>query len=308
MTLPLVEYDDLFVYAPSYLAWEAQGLHEGKALGTSREEDLVLLDLDQTMHSLVNPEQFGKQRKAGTTVGKRRLKDVQKRIEPELNAHVIRFQDGYTTESEFRKAMHKTMKAAWKDVFLAGVRASGVKGTGTGGSPGKPLVSLTDPHDEKWIRSAMQHEMRFLNGMIRAVVEHTWKMPLPRRIRMYVDALESFYDNARILGLPPLTKIHWIVPRKDSRVCHSCRYLAHHSPYSKKTLPTVPRSGLTICLTNCRDRLLLRMVDQDEALRLHQNSPTRGTHIRKLRKIKQQGHARGILPAALLKDPKGAPI
>jgi len=302
-----VEYDDLFVYAPSFLSWEdavlGGELWEGKALGTAKETDLVLLDLDKTMQSFLDPEGFAKERKSGLTVGKRRLKKVQQRVEPELNKHINGYLGGGIDEKEFRQRMHKTMKVAWKEVFLAGVRSAGIQGTGTGGLPGKQLVQLTDPNDEKWIKGAMRHETQFLNGMIQAVIDETWVMPLPRRVRMYVDALESFYDSARVIGLPAAVKIHWMIgaKKKDRKtVCHSCRYLAHHSPYSKKTLPTVPRSGLTLCLTNCRDRLLVRMADQETAIALHQSSPTRGTHIKKLRKIKQQGHAHGILPENLL--------
>lgn len=310
MTFQL-EYDDLFLYAPSYVEWErtvgAGHLWEGKAIGTAKEADLVFLDLDKTLQQFANPEQSAKERKTGRTVGKKRLKKVQKETEPKLLDLIGRFQSGEDDAKQFRKKMHATMKVAWREVFLAGVRASGIQGTGSGGLPGKPLVSLTDPNDEKWIKGAMAHEMRFLNGMVDAIVEETYVMPLPRRVRMYMDALESFYDSARVMGLPTLVKIHWIIPKKDGRVCDSCKYLAHHSPYSKKTLPTVPRSGLTLCLTNCRDRLLLRMTDQDDALKLLQSSPTRATHIRKLRQIKRTGSAEGLLPDSVLKesDPGG---
>jgi hypothetical protein len=183
--------------------------------------------------------------------------------------------------------MTATMKKAWKEVFIAGARASGLGG---GQGAGKPLVQLTT-EDEKWVRSAMTHEMQFLNGMLDAIVDESFVMPLPRRIGMYMDALESFYDSARVIGLPATSAIHWIIPKKDNRVCASCKYLAEHSPYSKRTLPTVPRSGATICLTNCRDRLFVRIVDQAKAQSLHEGSPTRGTHIKQLRRIKRLGHA-----------------
>lgn len=283
-----VTYDDLFVYAPSYGLWEASRvagqLFEGKSLGTAKEHDLVFLQKDRSMDFLLKPEQYAKERESGRKSGRKKLVDTQAAVEPVLNRIVGWYQSKKIDEAEFRKQMTTTMKKAWKDVFEAGVRASGVLGKN-----GDVATNL-GPDDEVWIRSAMKHEMQFLNGMLDAIVDETYVMPLPRRIHMYVDALSSFYDSARVIGLPAMSAISWITPKKDGKVCASCEYLAAHSPYSKKTLPTVPRSGATICLTNCRDRLLVRVIEPAEAVKLHQSSPTRATHIKKLRKIKQLGH------------------
>ena len=283
-TLPEYEYDDLFVYAPSYLLWERGDLTEGKAVGTAKEADLVLLDKDRTMHAILNPQKFAKERKGGADTGRKKLRAVQEIVEPLLNRFVRYYQRNQIDEAELRKQITATLQKAWKEVFVAGVRASGIPGQG----PSKALVSLTT-EDQKWMRSAMQHEMRFLNKMLDAIVNETYKMPLPKRIHMYVRTLESFYDSARVIGLPATVSVHWIVPKKDGRVCESCEYLAANSPYSKRTLPTVPRSGLTQCLSNCRDRLLVRVVSQDEALALHESSPARSTHISRLRAIKRRG-------------------
>lgn len=290
LNLPAFAYDDLFVFAPSCLAWESAAMSgrllEGKSLGTAKEQDLVFLDKDRTMDAVFYPEKYKADKKVGADVGRKKLRETQRIVEPLLNRFVRDYQKGRITEQELRKQVTATMKKAWKEVFIAGVRASGLGG---GQGPGQPLVKLT-PEDETWVRSAMKHEMQFLNGMLDAIVDETYVMPLPRRIGMYMDALESFFDSARVIGLPATAAIHWIIPKKDRRVCNSCTYLAENSPYSKRTLPTVPRSGATLCLTNCRDRLFVRIVDQDKALALHQSSPTRGTHIKNLRRIKRLGH------------------
>lgn len=287
--LPEFTYDDVFVYAPSYLMWEAAAqrgdLFEGKALGTAKEADLVFLDKDRTMYALLHPEKFATERKSGADTGRKKLKAVQDAVEPVLNRYVRYYQRKLIDEAELRKQLTATLKKAWKEVFTAGVRASGIPGQG----PGKALVQFT-PEDEAWIKSAMQHEMRFLNGMLDAIVEESYVMALPKRIHMYVRTLESFYDSARVIGLPATVALSWITPKRDGRVCASCEYLAEHSPYSKRTLPTTPRSGVTLCLSSCRDRLFVRVVDQDKVLELHQSSPTRGTHIKRLREIKRLGH------------------
>lgn len=283
-----VQYDDLFIYAPSFALWEeltADGqLLEGKYVGTAREVDLVFLDQDRTIEAFLHPEKYAKERKVGGTVGKRRLRELQDRVFDELYSEVLRHDKRMTEPREFKREIEKVMKRAWRDAFLAGVRAAGLPGRGHGVSG----VEL-GPDDEKWFKSAVAHEMRFLNKFATAVTEQSYRMPLDRRTRMYVDALESFYDSARVIGMPATSLFRW-TGKHDKKVCASCRYLKQHSPYHKKILPTVPRAGLTICLTNCRDRLLVRVVDDRTALDTLQGSPlTREQHVRNLLEIKRRG-------------------
>lgn len=282
-----VQYDDLFVFAPSFAAWEAcaaEGLTEGKYVGAVPEQDIVLLDKDRTIHAFLHPEQYAQERKVGVTVGKRKLKHTQDALYPELFALVTRADKGRIDGAEFKRDVVKLMRRAWRDAFLAGIRSTGIQGRGHGVQG----VEL-EPDDERWFKGAMKHEMRFLNRFVGAVLEGTYKMPLDRRTRMYVDALESFYDSARVIGLPATSVLRW-TGKKDKRVCASCRYLRAFNPYHKKTLPTVPRAGLTLCLTNCRDRLLVRVVSSQQAIDILQGSPySREEHVRNLLEIKRLG-------------------
>lgn len=294
-----VQYDDLFVFAPSFALYEeleAEGgsrtLDEGKYVGAAREVDLAFIDKDRTMDAFLRPEEFARERKVGVTVGKRRLKEIKERTYEELLRSVVRGDRGRHDFASLKREATKVMKRAWRDAFLAGVRSTGIKGRGQGMSG----VALS-PDDETWLKTAMTHEMRFLNKYALAVIEGTYRMPLPRRTQMYVDALESFYDSARVIGLPATSVLRW-TGKKDKRVCASCEYLHQHNPYHKKNLPTVPRSGLTICLTNCRDRLLVRVVDSDRALQVLRDSAyTRAGHVKNLLEIKRLGK----LPARLAK-------
>lgn len=282
------EEDDLFILAPSILQFEALelGLLEGKSVGTSAELDLLFLDLDKTIQAKVRPKQFSTERKKGVQVGRRVLEDVQRRVERELLTIMLRHDAGqYSSYEAFREDAIKLMKPAWKQVFEAGVRSTGIR---RGARKSGPLVKLS-ADDQKWLRSAMTHEMRFLNGFMRAVDEGTWKMPLPRRVKMYVRTLEAFYDSARVIGLPATVMMHWI-GENDERTCLGCKYLFEHSPYTKKTLPTVPRAGLTPCLSNCRDKLLIRQSTSEAVISRTEDSLTRETHIKNLRRIKQRGH------------------
>lgn len=272
--------DELFVYADGLL-------EEGKALGTADPFHLVLAQ-DMSSVKDADPSAFAQRRRYGADVGRRVLARTQEETREEMLMTFRAFQGKKITERGLRRYMTEAMKSAWRKVFLAGLRAGGVPGTGAGGGD-SPLVGLT-AHDERWIKSAMQHEMRFLNKMVKAILEGTYRMPLERRINMYVDALQSFYESARVIGLPLTTEIRWHGP-SDKRTCLGCQYLFEHSPYTKITLPTTPRSGLTPCLTNCRDRLWIRRVGPEEAQKITEGSQfPRAKHIENLRTIKRTGH------------------
>jgi hypothetical protein len=291
---PFDEASDWLVIAPSvFIAAdiEARGeLFEGKALGTAKEQDIVFLDKDQTVKAATDPEGDKWRRHQGVTVGKRKLDKAKSEAYPLVLNAIFAFQSGKLTEAQMRKAVVKAMKRAWKATFFAGVRSSGVPGD----FGEKKWRLQTTPSDEKWLKSAMQHEMRFLNKMLKSIIEETYKMPLARRVRMYIDALESFYNSARVMGLPVNTLFHWRISPEGKRketVCKSCLYLAKHSPYTKMTLPTTPRSGLTICLTNCRDKLVARRVDGEKVMAVTNASQYKKSgHIKNLRKLKRTGH------------------
>ncbi len=284
------QFDDLFVFMPSFLiaeCLEARGeVFEGKAIGTAEIADLALKK-DQLFVKDSDPQAFANERKKGQTVGARKFKAATKAAKTGLLRTIRQLQQGKIEEKEFRRESTKTMRTAWRDVFLAGLRAGGSKGEGSG--KGKVLVKL-DVGDDKWLRSAVQHEMRFLNAFLTAIIENTYTMPLKRRVGMYLDALQSFYNSARVIALPSNVVIWWKGPN-DKRTCPSCQYLFENSPYSKITLPTTPRSGLTICLTNCRDRLWIKRVPPEKAESMFTGALVeRQRYIRKLRKIKKQGH------------------
>lgn len=283
--------DPPFILAPSFLLAEqaeADGrLVEGKALGTAELQDLSLL------RDLVHPkdsdlEAFARARDVGTRVGWRKYAQVKERTAQELLDLLRRWKREKIEEPAFRKEAVRTMKRAWRDVFLAGIRASGTPPSGLRGK-GDPMVVIA-PRDDNWLRSAVQHEMRFLNKFLDAAVSGDFVMPLEHRAKMYVNALDAFYDAARLIGLPNNVAIHWIASG-DEHTCASCRFLAEHSPYAMENIPCTPRNGMTLCLTNDRCWLYIRRVTEPAARRIaEQAAYTRDGLVRKLRKIKRTGH------------------
>jgi hypothetical protein len=164
--LDLFQYDDLFLFAPSFTIAEELGwpLDEGKYVGTAKEVDLVFLDKDKTMDAFLRPEDFANARKKGVTVGKRALKRIKRRALAELLPVVLAHDRGETWNTDFQKDASTIMRRAWRDVFVAGVRSTGIRGT----NPHTPIEF--SPADEKWLKGAIKHEMRFLN----------WGCPRPR--------------------------------------------------------------------------------------------------------------------------------
>lgn len=276
-----IDPEGLFIYAPSFVVMRS--LVEGKSLGTARDEDKFLLQNVGRLRG-IDPFSLATASKTGLTVGKRKLLTVQERVRTELASLIAKFKTGKMKDDGFRSAMVKTMKLAWRDVFLAGLRGGGVEGTGPGSN--KPVVRL-GPGDERWLKSAMTHEMQFLNGFVDAIVNETGKMRLEQRVKMYVDALSSFYDSARVIGLPSDILIHWVGPA-DKQTCASCRYLFENGPYTKFTLPTTPRSGMTLCLclTDCRvDILSKRGKLPLEQLRVGDDVWTHRNRWRRVRRV-----------------------
>lgn len=277
-----VLHDDLFEYDESMRPYV---LSEGKAIGTAKLSQLTLKQ-DMLFPKESDPEKLQSERKKGQTVAARVFETATAESRKEFRRLLKRWAAGKVEERELRKSATKIMKGAWKKVFLAGLRAGGTVGGGSG--PGKELVHL-DAADEAWVRGAMQHEMRYLNGFIRALVEESTKMDPIRRADMYIDALYSFFESARVISLPTAVRIWWKGP-DDHKTCLSCSYLFDQSPYTKLTLPTTPRSGLTLCLTNCRDHLFVRKVPPEVVETDIQGALVeRQRLIRKLRKIKRTG-------------------
>lgn len=271
------KYEDPIILAPTMLS-------EGKAIGTARRADLVLLN---HLHHAKHIDEVPDARKIGQTVGRRKLIEVQSRVRQKLGKLVTYYLNGDIPEKELRFNSMNLMRQAWSDVFLAGLRGGGIVGTGSGGN--KPMVQLGEG-DDKWLNGAIKHEAGFLKGFLDDLVAGKYSMDPIRRAGMYADSLSSFYESARVIGMPAASLIHWVGP-DDNRTCAGCRYLFEHSPYTKFILPCSPRSGACSCLVRCRDRLFIRLATTDEALAvLSGHKYSRGQHVANLEKLKSQGH------------------
>ncbi len=274
----MIDYymDDLFIFLPSTLT-------EGKSIGSADIRDLTVMK-KMVQNQYKNAQTFAKIRKAGADTGRKVLAKAKKETKQALTQIFGIYDFDSSNPEHFKKTAQTIMREAWRTVYLAGLRAGGIPGSGKG--PAGELVNIEKGPESKWLKGAMQHEMRFFNKFLAAVIAGTTKMPIHKRIDMYVDALTSFYDSARVIGLPDTVLIYWAGPN-DKVTCVSCEYMFKNSPFTKLTLPTVPRSGMTACLTNCRDRLMIRQASQKRVREVETEGKTRARYLAALRKIKK---------------------
>jgi hypothetical protein len=285
MSVPNYESDDLFILAPSTVLSLSGKIEEGKALATVAQQDLMLLQNVGKLRTF-DAIEVGHDRKVGVTVGRRKLRKVQEETRTDIARFIHQFYRHKLTESQFRKKVRNRMKESWRDVFLAGLRAGGATGTGQGAKA--PMVIL-GPGDDKWLKTAMTHETRYLNGFLTAVVEESGTMSLDRRLGMYIDTMESFFDSARVIALPAQSLIYWVGPG-DKRTCPGCRYMFERGPFTKFNLPTTPRAGVTACISNCRDRLFVRSAPLKEITERESEMPDRDAMLARLKRIKLAGY------------------
>lgn len=79
-------------------------------------------------------------------------------------------------------------------------------------------------------------------------------------VTSYTDSLEAQFYNGYVAALPPDARIiDWqLDPDKAVDHCPDCLDIASAGPYSRKTLPTVPRAGDTQCMWRCKCKLVIK--------------------------------------------------
>jgi len=117
------------------------------------------------------------------------------------------------------------------------------------------------PEDTSQVGGAMNFESGFWQDFQRDIKDKSYpRERVETRAKMYGDAIYSQYWNGYTAGLPDTTELAWIMG--DAEHCEDCENMAANSPYTKASLPTVPRAGDTRCLSNCKCRIL-ELVNED---------------------------------------------
>jgi hypothetical protein len=181
----------------------------------------------------------------------------------------------------------KAWRAVYEQVRDLGRKAAGIDRL----APDEQHVT----HDEEtWFRGAVREELRFWHVFLedvnegRTVGERTWL-----RFDAYVKALRFMYDASRTLAIPEHnTLIYWMGPKRDDpTICGGCLYMIERSPFPKEVMPATPRDGSTPCLTNCRHKIMVRVVGLEEDVRRRKAAlPSREVMVRELLRIKEGAH------------------
>lgn len=189
--------------------------------------------------------------------------------------HVVQYTDAFLAQG-FKRTLRTLYYRGYRLGMRASAHAEGVQASG-----------MLQPRDRAWIESALRHEFRFLNKMVTAITTDTWKMPIPQRIGMYVDAANAVFHAGKANASPSDVAFWWETRSKEP--CASCQLLKKYSPYTRKTLPTTPCAGATICLTNCKCGLRTEKITAADARRIEREALSKHYLLRRVLKAKRDG-------------------
>jgi hypothetical protein len=198
-------------------------------------------------------------------------------------------------ESKVQLETAKRWREAYERVREVGRRASGLDKL--------PVTKEVLREEEEWFRSYVREELRlwhvFLEeireGRVGGVDEFLAGQPqgrLYQRFEAYLRALRAMYEASRVYALPRDVLVYWMGPKRDDpSICEGCVYMMERSPFPKDKLPAVPRDGSTVCLTNCRHRVVLRVARSlNEVQRRRSALPAREEMVRDLERIREAKH------------------
>jgi len=169
----------------------------------------------------------------------------------ELKNNLSGLISGKISKDEYLVLQRSAIKTAYENSYLAGKTYSQTTEMTLGDDERRSLAYQTT------------QEMSFMTKFADDVINQGGKMNYFKRLQMYVDGLNAVFMAGRVAYLPEQVEIIWQLGETDKH-CVDCLSFAANSPYSKKTLPTLPRAGNSRCLSNCRCRLNYRFIGSDD--------------------------------------------
>lgn len=277
--------------------WAGIQLLEGKAIGTALMKANVG-ERDLSMRHLPRQRVKDALQKASQNAPAA-LAQVYASTRGTLLGVANRFAGGKLSRDEARVRSAKLLRDAYERVREIARRASAVDQLAHEGH--------VYAEEERWFRSAVREEVGYFHAFLEDV--RRGRAPhIAERVEGYVRALRFMYEAARIQAMPDNVLLYWTGPRQsqDEHVCDGCEYLMERSPFTKDNIPAVPRDGMTQCLTNCRHRILVRVVrDLNEVVRRRAVLGRRESMIRKLEEMKEEAGLGRRVPktTGLARDP-----
>jgi hypothetical protein len=269
------------------VALPRKSLHETKQVGKHAGLDPAS---DFALQASAEAPRHKQRRASAGKTQKKRLKTVQSKFEKDLIAVIKKYRAGGKSMKWLRGEGKRLLTTAYTDAYKLGMAATGMLAPRTGKKvKGKrPKAELT-AEDKKWIASSTKKELIYLNRLLGHVIEDNVRGNLPKRIKAYSQTVGSVYDASRIIADTPMVVIHWVLEtnrskRKTPKPCPDCQLLHKLSPFTKYTLPTTPKAGLTRCLSNCLCRLRIIIVKRTEVEKIKRKNKSADFLIRKVQR------------------------
>lgn len=210
----------------------------------------------------------------------KQLKILKRKYQFALEDVLEDVENGDLNEKAALSRLRDVFNETFRQAYALGLKAQGV---GSRRKTGR-IVSLFTENDNHFIRTAVGEELRYMSKFVKAIYKDSTSMTIENRMRLYVNGLDGLFGAGRVAALPANSVIWWAGP-VDKNKCESCFYMRDNSPYMPHTLPTTPRAGDTLCLGNCRDKLVVRLAESAEIRRVEEGK-TRAEHISSLNKIR----------------------
>lgn len=173
--------------------------------------------------------------------------DLKEEFQTSLSGILQSYQKGQISADVMESMWRSEIKDAWQQAYKLGV-----------GSVGNPFGIWEE--DKSWLKGAEAEEFGYLGKFVDDIKQSELTMGIEDRLAMYVETLDGVYHHGQVDGSPEFVKIHWIL--KEAKHCDDCIRYAARSPYTKKTLPAVPRDGNSRCLSHCQCVLRFEYAEQ----------------------------------------------
>jgi len=160
----------------------------------------------------------------------------------ELFKHMELLLGGKLTKEQYEVLQKTTISKHFTNSYLLGKKFNQ-----------RTETTLSDS-ERRFIVYQTTEEMKYMSKFADDMINMSGKMPYKRRMNMYAGGLDPLFKLGDIAYLPEDMQIEWILGITDKH-CIDCLMFAKNSPYTKKTLPGIPRSCNSRCLNNCKCKL-----------------------------------------------------
>jgi len=167
----------------------------------------------------------------------RRYSDIKKEFESKMFFYLDRFQTGKFSVSQLRDGWTAVLKDFYPVAYKNGLDVGMAQF-----SYGK--------WDKIFVSQATSQELVYLNKFVEDIRLGAGVMPYEQRLGLYISGLDNMQGQGLMEAWPDQVSITWRLGETEMH-CEDCLDFAANSPYTKASLPAVPRDGTSRCLGNC---------------------------------------------------------